>query len=129
MKKYTAWLNAGEVQEVASLFGNHPTLGPATRFLTDLMEFVNATTDGWHCHDTARAAEELMGMLQQAKQNRYGWHNAEADFAPTMKDVERLCNKALSNLRRKNHYQRINVEAYGAKWPVLEKAMQLPLGA
>ena len=121
MKRYEpCWLNAGAVSEVNSIFANDPILGPAARFLNDLMEFVNQTTDGWHCHNTAKAAGELQGMLDEARKNQYGWRNAPENYeAPTYKDVERVCRQAISNLKRKKHYKNMNVANYGASWPVL----------
>jgi len=121
MKRYQpTWLNSGAVSEVCHVFSSDPILGPAARFLNDLMEFVNATTDGWHYHGTAMAAGELQGMLDEARKNHYGWANAPENYeAPTRKDVERVCRLAISNLKRKKHYKNMDVAAYGASWPVL----------
>ena len=121
MKHYKpVWMNSGEVGEVNMMFADDPILGPAARFLNDLMEFINATSDGWAYHGTAEAAGELQGMLDEAKREQHGWANRPENYeAPTRKDVERVCKLAISNLKRKKHYKTINVEAYGASWPVL----------
>jgi hypothetical protein len=59
-------------------------------------------------------------MLDEARRNHHGWCNRPLNYQPpTRKDVERVCRLAISNLKRKKHYQRINVAAYGAAWPDL----------
>lgn len=113
-------MNYGEVAEVRSIFAADPILGPAARFLNDLMEFVNQTTDGWAYHGTADAAGQLQGMLAAAKRERFHWSHSEDYEAPTMKEVERVCRLAITNLKRKKHYKKINVTAYGAEWPTLK---------
>jgi hypothetical protein len=123
MSKYKhVWMNSGEVAEVNHIFADDPILGPAARFLNDLMDFVNATSDGWAHHGTAEAAGELQGMLEAAKRNERRWpaYADDAPFTPpTRKDVERVCRLAISNLKRKKHYKSINVEACDTSWPVL----------
>ena len=124
MKRFKpVWMNEADVLHAAQVLGNDPILGPAARFLQDFMGFVNQTTDGWHCHSTAEAAGELQGMLQEAMHARRGWmpYNPEPPEPVTRKDVERVCKAAITNLKRRKHYQRINVAAYGASWPVLGK--------
>jgi hypothetical protein len=117
MKRFNAvWMNEAEVEFAAQELGNDPILGPAARFLQDFKDFVNATTDGWAYHGTAQAAGELQGMLKEAMDARRGWISG----APvTRKDVERVCKVSITNLKRRKHYQRIDVTAYGASWPVL----------
>lgn len=126
MKYEHAWLNQADVMEVVRMFQNDPILGPAARFLNDTMDFINATTDGWAYHGTSQAAGELQGMLDLARRHQHHWANAPKEYQPpTRKDVERVCRLAITNLKRKKHYKRIDVAAYGATWPVLETATQL----
>ena len=113
-------MNYSEVAEVNHLFANDPILGPAARFLKDLMDFVNQTTDGWAYHGTANAAVELQGMLDEAWREKFHWSRSQAYEAPTRKEVERVCRLAISNLKRKKHYKTINIAAYGAEWPTLK---------
>ena len=120
MKHYPkTWLNSGDIAEINSIFANDPILGPASQFLNDLMDFVNATTDGWAYHGTAEAAGELQGMLAEARKETRGWNHSEDYQAPTLKEVQRVCNLAISNLKRKKHYKTMNVSAYGTEWPIL----------
>jgi len=121
-------MNSSEVAEVNHIFADDSILAPAARFLNDLMDFVNQTTEGWAYHGTAEAAGELQGMLDEAKKSRRGWmsfQEGEAYVPPTRKDVERVCRLAISNLKRRKHYKTINVAAYGAEWPTLKAWLDL----
>ena len=80
------FMNEGEVQEYASRFAKHPTLGPATKFLKDFMEMVDQNSDGWAYWSPApTAADRLMTLIE--KYSPYG-HNQPAE-PPTMAEVRK----------------------------------------
>jgi hypothetical protein len=57
-------MNEYEIERYASQFRLHPILGPATQTLVNLVEWVNASSDGWpYWRKPAQAAAKLMGLV------------------------------------------------------------------
>lgn len=64
----TTWLNEYEVEEAARLFADHPVLGPATKTLANLVEYVNRNSDGWpYWAPPSRAASKLQYIIEQER--------------------------------------------------------------
>jgi hypothetical protein len=59
------FMNAWDISEAAERFKTHPVLGPATRFLLEFSEEVNANSDGWaYWGPPVHAAEKLMRIIE-----------------------------------------------------------------
>lgn len=64
------FMNEYDVMAATSRFRDHPTLGPATRTLSNLMEWTNRSSDGW-CYwrkpsNASRKLQELIGAAQDS---------------------------------------------------------------
>lgn len=75
------WLNEYEVEDAARAFADHPTLGPATRTLENLVNVVNRSSDGWpYWQKPSRAAAKLQGLIYDAHCRR--WDEVRTDVTP-----------------------------------------------
>lgn len=64
------FMNQWEIEEAASRYRTHSTLGPATRFLHAFMEDVNSHSDGWaYWRLPINAAKQLMQLIASARTN------------------------------------------------------------
>lgn len=64
-------MNEYEIEEAAAQWRGHPVLGPATRTLTALVDWVNGTSDGWPYWQAPRkAAGKLMTLIHEAAVDR-----------------------------------------------------------
>lgn len=89
------WMNRCEVEEARDRYQNDPVLGPATRYLYDLMEETNEHSDGWHSWPApAKAAEKLMVLIHA--QLRSGMGAYPQAPKPTMADVRKALTPILS---------------------------------
>lgn len=58
------FMNEWEIREAHSRYRNHSTLGPATLFLLDFMDEVNAHSDGWpYWSPPVKSAAKLMTLI------------------------------------------------------------------
>jgi hypothetical protein len=58
------FMNCWDISEAEGRFKTHPVLGPATRFLREFAEEVNANSDGWaYWGPPVHAAEKLMRIV------------------------------------------------------------------
>lgn len=66
------FMNQYEIEDAAAQHAAHPVLGPATRTLSNLMEWTNSNSDGW-CYwpKPARAAKQLMDLIDTEGGWRY----------------------------------------------------------
>jgi len=65
------WMNEMEIEDYAERFRGHPVLGPATRTLAALRDWVNGNSDGWpYWQPPARAAAKLMTLIHEADVHR-----------------------------------------------------------
>ena len=59
------YMNDYDIERAVERRANHPTLGPATRTLYNLMRCANENSDGWHSWPKpARAASRLMEIIE-----------------------------------------------------------------
>lgn len=59
------FMNEFEIEQACDRFAGHPTLGPATQTLRNLMECANANSDGWaYWPKPCRAARRLMELIR-----------------------------------------------------------------
>lgn len=59
------FMNMYEVDDAVDRYRNHPTLGPATETLRNLVNFTNNVSDGWaYWPKPARAAAKLMELIE-----------------------------------------------------------------
>lgn len=60
------FMNEAEIDEYARRHAGHPLLGPATKFLADFRDVVNANSDGWaYWAPPLRAADKLMTLIEK----------------------------------------------------------------
>ncbi len=58
------FMNEMDIAEAARRHRGHPVLGPATRFLAEFKDQVNAHSDGWpYWSPPAKAAAKLMDLV------------------------------------------------------------------
>jgi hypothetical protein len=58
------FMNEWDIRETARRYAAHPALGPATTFLLEFMEEVNAHSDGWpYWSPPVRSAAKLMALI------------------------------------------------------------------
>lgn len=59
------FMNEYEILRAEERFDSHPTLGPATKTLANLMATVNRCSDGWpYWSAPVRAADKLMTLIE-----------------------------------------------------------------
>jgi hypothetical protein len=104
------WMNRSAVEMSAENCADHPVLGPATRFLKILMDYIDDNTDGWaHCPTITKSAGKLMELIDQ---NTGGFHHPSSGSSITLKDVE----KAIVPIRRMATFQKEKQKQYGNKF-------------
>jgi hypothetical protein len=82
------FMNESEVRQAKSRWAKHKILGPATRFLADFVDMVNANSDGWHSWPGgARAARQLMLLIEQ------GQAATEAQLRKALVPIKSLCTR------------------------------------
>ena len=60
------WMNESDVEQARRRWAAHPVLGPATLTLCNLVEAVNANSDGWpYWRPPALAAAKLMDLIER----------------------------------------------------------------
>jgi hypothetical protein len=80
------FMNEDEINEAAARHVSHPVLGPATRFLRDFKDEVNAHSDGWpYWSPPVRAAARLMALIEGAREQLRDGH----PVACTLRDVQK----------------------------------------
>lgn len=98
----------GDIDYAASNLKGHPVLGPASRFLQLLCEYVNGHSDGWsYCEPARTAAKELMDLIKK---------NTTPNFYPSMgsKDLKIEDFEAtLPAIRRMARTQKTKQAKYG----------------
>jgi hypothetical protein len=74
------WMNEHDIDTALARHQDHPVLGPATATLDSLREAVNGMSDGWpYWQPPARAARQLMGMIQAAEAAERTVHHLPPD--------------------------------------------------
>lgn len=67
------FMNEYEIEDAAEQYRGHPTLGPATQSLRNLMECANRNSDGWaYWVKPCRSAKQLQELIQSARHLRSG---------------------------------------------------------
>ena len=90
------FMNRWEVEEAASRYSADTVLGRAARFLRDLMNEVDAHSDGWaYWGPPLRAAKKLMELVQAGEANR---HNRYTNI-PQVEITEQAFTKAISPIK------------------------------
>jgi hypothetical protein len=82
------WMNEGQIDEAKHRYETHPTLGPATRFLSEWRHEVNAHSDGWpYWTPPSKAAERLMQLIHAQMRGGMGAYPKVAE--PTIAEVKK----------------------------------------
>ena len=86
------WMNEYDVEDACAMWANHPTLGPATQTLRNLVDMTNHNSDGWpYWKKPANAAKKLMELIQTATNTKRGWGRYDTrDFKdPTAAEIRK----------------------------------------
>lgn len=74
------FMNHWDIEEARQRYASHPTLGPATRTLTNLRDAADANSDGWaYWPKPARAAARLMELIERDGTSRYVFDTERED--------------------------------------------------
>ena len=93
------FMNEWEVQDAEERWRHHPTLGPATMTLSNLMHWTNRNSDGWaYWPKPIRSAARLMSLIEGA--NRAYRNGHEPIATPAM--VRQACAPIKAFLTRQN---------------------------
>lgn len=66
------FMNVYEIDEAADRWRDHRVLGPATHTLMNLVNAVNASSDGWaYWQAPVRAADKLMTLIERGHAGSY----------------------------------------------------------
>jgi hypothetical protein len=84
-------MNRWDIDNCAQAWKLHPILGPATRTMVNLRDAADANSDGWaYWPKPARAARQLMELIERDGTWEYSWRNARHNDRP---DVTREAYK------------------------------------
>ncbi len=84
------WMNNWEIDEKANRYQNHPVLGPASKFLQDFKDVINANSDGWpYWKPASRAATKLMELVSTQDPSSV----TEAQVKAAMTPIKAFCTK------------------------------------
>ena len=86
------WMNEWDVEEAVDFWQKHPTLGPATQTLQNLVNIVNRNSDGWpYWQKPSRAANKLRERIDPATNTKRGWgvHRGSEFHDPTAAEVRK----------------------------------------
>lgn len=73
------FMNEYDIQDAASRYANHPTLGPAVLQLLYLVNWTNHNSDGWaYWPKPCRAAAKLQALIQGERLSRFDDERADA---------------------------------------------------
>jgi hypothetical protein len=62
------FMNQWDIEDAVNIYQGHPILGPATRTLSNLVEWTNCNSDGWaYWPKPARAAARLMTIIDSKR--------------------------------------------------------------
>lgn len=80
------FMNDFEIAQAEQTYRDHPILGPATETLSNLREWADLNSDGWHSWPKpARAAKQLMTLVQEQQRT----DRAHRESHVTRADVQR----------------------------------------
>lgn len=66
------FMNEYEIDDAVRRFRDHPTLGPATRTLSNLRDCANKNSDGWaYWPKPCRSAARLIALIEGDRMSRF----------------------------------------------------------